>query len=495
MDSTKKNNYFIFLLFTLLYIFLLYLNYIFPTQADDLGKPAEGFKGIVRVYTTWNARFGELIKVSFGSYFSKFKAFSFLNSLIGSLFIFLLYFNIFGYLPKKSSKEICLFSVLVIYLIIDPVYCFGAVFFWAAGSFNYLWGWTLILIWAIPIILFWRNYNLEKYSLYLILFEILFGIPAGWSSEFCIVLVLLIFISIVYSFIRKIKLPLWYYVAFFSFLAGWVILYMAPGLRVRAMTTEGYMSIKEILQLGVFGIIKRVIWTFDSEWGRFYYEVLLIESIFLIISNFADYSTTKIKSIFLSFCEIIILIISLFLVHKFLFILLSASLFLIKYFLYKEKNKDLALFYLVYFIAIFIEMIFIASTIQLPSLTRRAKLQYVILNYIMIAVAIKYFYGINFIKNNHKIKNIISLASVILLLGIAGYVCFECHNMTNKWNLMVSYIEEQKSNGITNIIVDENTFESSFIGYNSWGTPGDNPVEWPNNVYAKYFGVETFIAK
>ena len=46
------------------------MNFIFPTQSDDIGRKIEGIGRAVQSYMTWNGRFGELLLVTFGSFFS-----------------------------------------------------------------------------------------------------------------------------------------------------------------------------------------------------------------------------------------------------------------------------------------------------------------------------------------------------------------------------------------------------------------------------------------
>ena len=90
MDKSKlinKKNTFIFL-FILVYCFLLFLNIIFPTQSDDIGRKIGGLKAAINSYLSWNGRFGELLLVSFGSYLSTTPFFAPLNSLFGTISIY-----------------------------------------------------------------------------------------------------------------------------------------------------------------------------------------------------------------------------------------------------------------------------------------------------------------------------------------------------------------------------------------------------------------------
>ena len=96
----KKNLITSFFIFSFTYIFLTYLNLIFPTQSDDIGRKIEGIQKAIQSYKTWNGRFGELLLVSFGSFFSTTPYFAFLNALIGTVVFFLIYIIIFGTIPE-----------------------------------------------------------------------------------------------------------------------------------------------------------------------------------------------------------------------------------------------------------------------------------------------------------------------------------------------------------------------------------------------------------
>ena len=64
-----------------------------------------------------------------------------------------------------------------------------------------------------------------------------------------------------------------------------------------------------------------------------------------------------------------------------------------------------------------------------------------------------------------------------------------------KWGKMLESIKEQKNNGIKDVIVDKNTFISTYWSYGDWGNPDENFDEWPNTLYAEVYGVNTFTVK
>ena len=64
-----------------------------------------------------------------------------------------------------------------------------------------------------------------------------------------------------------------------------------------------------------------------------------------------------------------------------------------------------------------------------------------------------------------------------------------------KWNAMLLSIKEQKERGMEDIVVDENTFKSFYKNFENWGNPDSNPSTWPNGSYARYFEVNSFVAR
>lgn len=147
MTKNKKNSvmqcaiYFVPLL-----IFLYILNAVFPTQSDDLGAGIGGIKAAISSYNTWNGRFGELLRVAFGSYLSTTPWYAPINAVIGAAVLLLSFTVIFARLPRRTLKDASIFCMMLVFVMFDPIFSFGSVFYWAAGSFNYLWIWLLLLL-------------------------------------------------------------------------------------------------------------------------------------------------------------------------------------------------------------------------------------------------------------------------------------------------------------------------------------------------------------
>lgn len=480
------------LCFAFVYLFLLFLNAIFPTQSDDIGRQLEGIQRAVDSYMTWNGRFGELLLVTFGSYLSTTPYYAPINALCGTSLILLVFVNVFGRLPQRNRQDISCFSILVTFIIFDPTSCFGSVFYWAAGSFNYLWAWLFILAVITPVGLFWRGVEFSaRQNAILTVLGIPIGIIAGWSSEFGIVIIALWAASIVLAGLKQRRLPGWYYSSLVALVLGWCILYACPGMRVRAQNFPDYHSITALLNLGPIGLIQRILNTFDRFSRYFYFESFCLVSLFLLLTFFL-YKTPLItrRGLLLSIFTMLTCLLFLpriFFVLSVIIISISIARGI------RPKNVFASnLFFAMggIFIAAFL---FIGATIQVIEISKRAKMQFTFLNIGLIAISMMYCF--EFFKKNRRITRLASAACLVLSLAFAIFVGAECLRMSQKWAAMERSIEEQKSQGIRALVIDSNTFTSRFWNYGDWGNPGENPHIWPNTTYANYYGVDSITAQ
>ena len=183
--------------------------------------------------------------------------FDFLNACVGTGFIFLIFFLIYGRIPRDFHDSVILIVILFFFMLHAP---FGDFFLWTGGSLNYLWGYSLIGIALIPYrlllntILLKLNKNTTmfaplppqldtssnqvsvttSFSIKIFFYNLGFFILAflaGMCSEVggIIVLLTLITFGFYIRFIKKITLPSWYYIGIFGILLGWLVLYFAPG--------------------------------------------------------------------------------------------------------------------------------------------------------------------------------------------------------------------------------------------------------------------------
>lgn len=487
MDKSKlinKKNTFIFL-FILVYCFLLFLNIIFPTQSDDIGRKIGGLKAAINSYLSWNGRFGELLLVSFGSYLSTTPFFAPLNSLFGTILIFLIFFNITGHLPENNIKQLTQFFIIPIFILVDPVSCFGSMFYWAAGSFNYLLPWTLLLFFIIPYNFYFRNIRLLNEKI-LIFYTLAFGFFAGWSTEFAIVFIFVLLVNIPFSFYKKNKLPKWYYFGLCSLIIGWLILYCSPGIKVRSSISDDYISLTTIIQSGILGIYNKILEIFIKISASLFYENFLLLSFFTSLTSFKINKKYAIFAIINTLLMYVLLKVSVF--PKLGFLLYSIIIFLLFSFLINKYNTKISYYYKIICILLIIELLFLGSTIQI-TVPRRACFQFTLINIILIFININLIFS--YFKKNKIFLNICFITILIIFISITFFVSTECLNMHKKWNQMVNIINIQKNNDVENIIISKNTFISNYWSYGDWGNPVKDENDWVNVRYSEFFDVKT----
>ena len=483
-----------FLIFFILYIFLFALNAIFPTQSDDLGATFRGIEGALSSYSNWNGRFGELLRVAFGSYLAHTPIFAFINAFFGALIFYLVFMLFFGRIPLFNLTDCAIIAFMLLSFMIFRA--FGAIFFWAAGSLNYLWAWSLILLWILPYRIFWQNKDNAKVdnSLVKALGMLTLGIIAGWCSEFGIVIVVLQIALLIYGIYTKRSLPLWYYAGIFGFIIGWVVLYSSPGHKNRAIKhfqqSGAYISLSDFLALS----FKEKFLRYQKVFGS--YKLYIIQGL-VVFSLMAFYVKTYISTS--RFYKVLLICIGLVVIAClsrigrlcFLFPLLFIPFVCYLSFLFaKAKAYEKSTYVFIIAVLLFAYFLSIGATIQI-GIPSRAKLHYWILDsglFLFMCLIIKDAFGKTFIQYTKK-------AIIGMCIVYAIFVFSACAQMRLKWEGMPSLIDAQKAFGAKEIIVKKDTFHSYYRRYSDWGNPGDNPNVWPNTTYARFFGVEKFIAK
>ena len=485
------------------FAFLYFLNAIFPTQSDDLGCGIGGLSAAINSYNNWNGRLGELLRVAFGSYLATTVWYAPINAFIGATVILLLFVTVFARAPKLMLKDGSIFLILIAFLLVDFGFCFGSVFYWAAGSFNHLLAWLFILLWILPYRFYWQNifdHNScqdERWGLKAVFLSVT-GFCVGWSTEFAIVFVFLQMCFVLYAYIiRKQRLPIWYFIGVISIVSGWLFLYLSPGVakRIQVIASTGgeYLALSEIIRMPFDVLIKTIIHTYDKPFRAhpIYFENYILLSLLLLLSAFLSDPNTKKKIITLS--VVILLGVVVLLVSKFVFLLCSVFIACRYACKFRKRNDKLFRLFVIIACILFVEFVFIGSTIQ-TSIPRRATFQYAVLNFILIAIIMDYCFDV--FVGKPKVRLVACICCAVFTFCIVSFVGAECYRMRLKWNAMEKSIEEQKSAGVKHIVIDKETFVSRYWNYSDWSNPDEKNIDdWPNNVYAKMYGVETFAVK
>lgn len=130
------------------FLFFFVLNALFPAQSDDLGFGVGGLNAAKHSYFHWNGRLGELLRVGFVAALAHTPWWAFINAAFGTAFFYLLFVVFFNRTPRFCRADAAFLALFLLWFLATKG--FGAVFFWAAGSTNYLWSFVLMLLWFLP---------------------------------------------------------------------------------------------------------------------------------------------------------------------------------------------------------------------------------------------------------------------------------------------------------------------------------------------------------
>ena len=476
-----------------LYLFFFTLNALFPTQSDDFGASLGSIDSMVRSYMHWNGRIGELLKVWFGSYLAHTPYFAFINALFGVGFLYLFFALLFGRFPALTLADCATLALMLFMLMVFRA--FGAIFFWAAGSLNYLWAYCFIFLYLLPYRIFWQAPTTHtRFPLLKALGMFMLGLIAGWSSELGVVLVIFQLVLLGFGLWRKIPLPLWYYAGVVGFMAGWIILYASPGHRERAINhfrqSGAYISISDFLAMSFQDKFVRWQKVFGSHQLYTTQTFVFIALWWSYICRTCQALAARIGFIALGVCIIVSLVFFYpktlgFLATPFI---LAFSLYL-AYFFYKHQEYAKTRYAAIIACVLLAYFMSIAATLQI-GLPARAKLHYGIFDISLLVMMCKII-GDRFVPRTRETFQTL----IIALCAVYGiYVLMACADMRLKWERMLASIATQKALGATEIVVEAQTFVSYYKNYTDWGNPGSNPDVWPNTTYSKVFGVQSFIA-
>lgn len=248
--------------FCALFLFFLALNLATPLYNDDIrweilfrdnfAMPLETAK---MQFFSWHPRLFEFLYLSLilplGLKFPFF--IDALNAAIACVFSYLFFYFIFMRLPKcYQMRDLAIFILMIAAFFAGLA--FSDVFLWLTGSTNYLWSAVFILISLLPFRIYLNNIlqqnqikdfkylilqqNLESNTnesqffakfiaktppLFLILFSFLHFISGLLNESFSIFILGFYGLGIIFLMIKKIKIPLFVWLFFACFLAGFAL--------------------------------------------------------------------------------------------------------------------------------------------------------------------------------------------------------------------------------------------------------------------------------
>lgn len=238
----KKDNFATAHVYAFIFFFILSMNLISPLIADDFGQtPLYGIsfasiKDILNrlayLYVSWTGR----LPAHFLSY---------MNGMLGSVFfdiantsVFCLYiFLVTSSFKNNKLRSILTFFIFAFIWLFQPV--FGQDILWRAGSCNYLWTATIVLLFlkvALPA----RQITSKKTIKLLGIF--IFGLIGGWCNENVAITVFILMIAeyIIQNKLEKKKLGIFNFFALAGWFCGMLVLICAPGNYIRMEVDSHY---------------------------------------------------------------------------------------------------------------------------------------------------------------------------------------------------------------------------------------------------------------
>ena len=254
----KNIKYYIPFICIALWIFILnILQYPMTDEWDQIIDPsiAEGPYYIISRYFTTNSRLGDVISRVFlyifqNNIFLEQIAFGVVNSVIFTLFLWVLYSFINAKNAKKTidnKRDSFLFVGIFVCVYISGH--FNQSYINQPGAITYFWAIFYALLTIIPYYSFICYPTKKTLSPFLLYFSVMFfGLLTGWGSELLgpVILVALAVVFCYYTFIKRQKLPLWFYLGGIMIFIGWCLVFFGPGHRLRNSIAEYYVPVWEI---------------------------------------------------------------------------------------------------------------------------------------------------------------------------------------------------------------------------------------------------------
>lgn len=257
-------------------LFVFCLNLMFPLVSDDLCELEKyqiygPVKASINLYTDWNARVGAILSVFLGPKFTGLP-FDIVNTLVFATILVLVHPVLFA---RRANSGRDGWFIFIFFTLLSVSTVFGAVFLWREGSLVYAWALALILL---HFSVFRYHYTGIK-SWYdtastgvVFLFSVL-GFIAGMSSFDLGALGCLLHVCIfAYRRVNGYRDGPRFWLPAACFIIGFLVLYTAPGTRVRANYYESYTSLSQIFSWLLAFEFPRITEHFLHALGRSMYK-------------------------------------------------------------------------------------------------------------------------------------------------------------------------------------------------------------------------------
>ncbi|MCR8679769.1 MULTISPECIES: DUF6056 family protein [Campylobacter] len=468
-------------IFGVLFAILLFLNLLYPAQADDYTLYQSALNGnFLSTYFEWNGRIGEIL---FSGYFAKFAfspIFDIINAIIGTAFLFLGFLLCFGRVIRDKADIVLL---ALWFAILGLFGYFGSIFLWGAGSVNYLWGVTLIFIFCLPYRLFWDQiYNHTQKSSHSVFVNFIwlgFGFLAflaGMASEFIgVMIIFATTISFIYAKYHKTSLPFWQIWGFFGFVVGWITLFLSPGSNKRAEIAN-FMSLGEFFDLSFLDKIITINQALDHNYSDIFVIFLISFSIFYIFKN-----QIKFKSYRWIIAILLTGVAAIFAKHICAALVFAILLLMMRNLAIKDK------FYYI-FIALFLLWIFMGVVLfgLIEGVPKRTS---VVRDIVLMAIIILIFKELY-----NEYSKIISLISFSLFICSVIFVSYHSYKTYLSQKAINQEIIAQKIAGKSDIVIPKKLIYKSkkFIDF---GNLQEDLNHWINQAVANHHNIQSISIK
>ncbi|NDW19006.1 hypothetical protein D0T53_08790 [Dysgonomonas sp. 216] len=355
------------------------------------------------------------------------------NDLLNSMAFVALIVAVYYLVKKKDSpyNVSLLIGITMLVWLFQPA--FAQTMLWIVGSANYLWGTLIIVLFLIPFKLHFLNANSNDNLFKTILF-LFAGIIAGWTNEnMAVALVCIVSVFLVLFKIREKRIPRWAITALIGTITGTILLIAAPGNYVRYAEFPVEQS----------SIVLRYLGQFISALASFYYYCLplaFILALSFIIHRY--YGKTELK--------------------KGTFILSS----------------------------IWLAGALIATLVMSASPFFPGRASFGINTLLIISIAALYA---NLDFRSGLIKGIAYTSLIFaLLFFVADYYrgYKDLDDINTVFSQRIEIVKEAKQQGIKHVTFVGKPIEQKtrFVHYYDFF---NNPELWDNNVFSKYYGIES----
>ncbi len=354
------------------------------------------------------------------------------HDILNSLAFITLCLAIYKIANKKNQTNTCVFIAIFLALwFLQPTFFMDVL--WLTYSANYLWTTMIIVLFVYPYYSYYRSNKSKNSFLQAILF-LPFGIIAGWTNENMgpALLLLVIGFILLIKFDNKERIPYWAITGLIGAIAGYIILFTAPGNYVRLEDSDS--GLWSIFSSGDF--LLRI-----KSLARGFYHALLFPTILygiFIAIYYKKLGSEDKKKIIKASC------------------LFYASAIIALLVLYFTPDFGRHILFGITTLAIIASMIIYANLDM---------------------------------KGNIRILNIIILTGVFAIFAVEYYKSYTYYDYVDKfWKNRASFVEQQKEKGIKDIIftdyIETNYNKGMYDLY-------DCPECWGNKVYARYYDINT----